>query len=77
MITLAIVSLIISVACIIYSAHLSIIFNTFNKNIKNWSLELDNSTRDAINMSARDILRELDEKVNNLKIEENDNTEND
>lgn len=49
-------------------------FKTFNENIKNWSIELDNNTRDAINRQAMYILGQIDTKIS--EGEEDNNNDN-
>ena len=62
-ITLAIVGIFLSVVCLIYAIHISVVYTTFNRNIKEWSKELDDATTESINRAARNILRELDRKI--------------
>lgn len=63
MVVIAIVSMFLSVVCLLYAIHVSIVYKTFNDNIKSWSEELDNATNASINRAARRILRELDDKI--------------
>lgn len=74
---LGIVSIFLSFVCILYTIHVSIVYSTFNKNVKTWSENLDNSTRDTINRVARNIIRDLDKKISDLneKKEEDDGKE--
>lgn len=76
---LAIVGIFLSVVCLIYAIHISVVYATFNRNIKRWSEELDDATQQSINRAARNILRELDNKITEynqngdyLKEEENE-----
>lgn len=49
----------------LYCFKVALVYDTFNKNIKSWSSSLDDTTQDAINRAARNILRELDERITN------------
>lgn len=66
-----IISVVLSLSALIYAGHCAIVFQRFNDGIREWSINLDNSTRDAIECSARNILRELDAKITSVKEEEN------
>ena len=72
MMVLSIFSIVLAVAALVYTGHCAIVFQRFNDGIKQWAESLDDSTRDAIERSARNILRELDEKISSMN-EENDN----
>ena len=60
MMIISIVAIVLAVAALVYTGHLAIVYQRFNDGIKDWAENLDNSTKDAINRSAREILRELD-----------------
>ncbi len=66
---LSIVAIVLAVAAIGYAAHCAITFQRFNDGIKQWAESLDDSTRDAIERSARNILREMDEKITSMNEE--------
>lgn len=68
---LSIISIVLAVCAIVYCGHCAIVFQRFNDGIKDWANSLDESTKDAINRSARQILRELDERLN----EQNEQTD--
>lgn len=68
---LSIIAIVLAVLAIGYSAHCAITFQRFNDQIKSWSENLDASTKDAIDRSARNILRELDAKISEQKALEN------
>ena len=70
MMILSFVAIVLAVLAIVYTGHLAIVYQRFNDGIKAWAENLDNSTRDAINRSAREILRELDEKISEGKLTE-------
>ena len=57
---ISIVAIVLSVAALVYTGHLAIVYQRFNDGIKDWAENLDNSTKDAIDRSARQLLRELD-----------------
>ena len=73
---LSIVAIVLAVVAIGYAAHCAITFQRFNDGIKDWAENLDNSTKDAINRSAREILRELDEKISEANLTEQTENEN-
>ena len=77
MVIVAIVSITLSVLCLLYAIHVSIIYNTFNKNIKSWAESLDEATQEAIDRSARRILRHMDERITeqNEQLKNNKNNE--
>jgi len=60
MLIISIVAIVLSVAALVYTGHLAIVYQRFNDGIKDWAENLDNSTKDAIDRSARQLLRELD-----------------
>lgn len=60
---LAIVGIFLSVVCLIYAIHISVVYSAFNRNVKEWSQQLDDATTESINRAARNILRELDRKI--------------
>ena len=68
--TLSIISIVLSVTAIVYSAHVAVVYQRFNDGIKDWANALDASTKEAIDRSAREILRELDEKISEANQEE-------
>ena len=70
---MSILAIVLAVLAIVYSGHVAIVYQRFNDQIKSWSENIDASTKDAIERSARQILRELDEKITEEK--ENDNVE--
>ena len=67
---LPIISLAISLVVVLYCGHVAIVFQRFNDGVRDWSRELDRTTKDAIDRSARNLLRELDEKISLMKEEE-------
>lgn len=72
---ISILSIVLAVAAIVYSGHVAIVYQRFNDQIKAWSENLDASTKDAIDRSARNILRELDAMISEQKALENLNEE--
>lgn len=68
---MSILAIVLAVAALVYTGHLAIVYQRFNDGIKDWANSLDKSTKDAIDRSARQILRELDEKIN----EQNEQTD--
>lgn len=60
---LSILAIVLAVAAIVYTGHTAIVFQKFNDGIKDWAEALDASTREAINRSARQILKDLDEQI--------------
>lgn len=73
---LSIISIVLAVCAIVYCGHCAIVFQRFNDGIKDWAQSLDDSTRDAIDRSARNILRELDERISEQKEQIKNNEEN-
>jgi len=73
-IVLGALGLVSGLSALVYSIRVAGQYDTFNKNIKAWSESLDDSTNAAINRAARNILRELDERItennNNLNVEQ-------
>lgn len=69
---LSIISLILSISCLIYTGHCSIIFHRFNDSIKDWAKNLDDQMMYSINLAARTILRDLDSKISDINNENND-----
>lgn len=65
-IALSIVSLVFAVAVLVYAVHVAVVFQRFNDGIKDWAQSLDASTQEAINRSARNILRELDARISEV-----------
>lgn len=78
MMIISIIAIVLAVVAIGYSAHCAITFQRFNDQIKSWCENLDASTKDAIERSARQILRDLDEKITEEKEDVNplNNNEN-
>lgn len=74
---LSIISIVLAVIAIVYCGHVAIVFQRFNDGIREWSRELDCTTKDAIDRSARNLLRELDEKISSMKEEEPLNSDED
>ena len=72
----SIVAIVLAVAALVYTGHLAIVYQRFNDGIKDWAENLDNSTKDAIDRSARQILRELDEKISEANLTEQTDIEN-
>ncbi len=72
-IVLGSLGLLCGVAALVYGMHVAIVFQRFNDGIKDWANSLDESTKEAIDRSAREILRELDEKISEAN--ENENVE--
>lgn len=73
---LSIISIVLAVCAIVYTGHCAIVFQRFNDGIRDWSIKLDESTRDAIDRSARNILRELDAKITEQNEQLKNNLEN-
>lgn len=73
---LSIIAIVLAVAALVYTGHLAIVYQRFNDGIKDWANALDESTKDAINRSAREILRELDQKISEQKALESQELEN-
>lgn len=67
---LSILAIVLTVAALVYTGHLAIVYQRFNDGIKDWANALDESTKEAIDRSARQILRELDEKISEANQEE-------
>lgn len=67
---LSIISIVLAVVAIGYAFHCAVVFQRFNDGIKEWAYSLDESTRAAIDLSARQILRELDERISEANREE-------
>lgn len=64
--------MVMAVAGLIYAGHCAIVFHRFNEGIKDWASNLDASTMDAINRSARQILLELDARISAQNAENED-----
>lgn len=71
----SIIAIVLAVVAIVYGVRVALVFQRFNDGIKDWAEKLDDSTNAAINRAARNILRELDEKISAQK-EETDNNDN-
>lgn len=56
---LCICAFILALVSIAFTWHLSIVYNRFNNQIKDWALKLDEATRAAIELSARQIIRQV------------------
>ncbi len=67
---LSITAIVLTVAALVYTGHLAIVYQRFNDGIKDWANALDESTKEAIDRSARQLLRELDEKISEGNQEE-------
>lgn len=72
---LSILGIVLATVSIGYSIHVAVVFQRFNDGIKDWAAKLDDSTAMAIDRAARNILRELDEKISAEK-ENSDNNLN-
>lgn len=70
---LSIISIVLAVVAIVYSAHCAITFQTFNDGIKDWTRSLDESAKAAIDRQAMVILSELDKRISEAN--ENENVE--
>lgn len=71
---ISIVAIVLAVAALVYTGHLAIVYQRFNDGIQDWASNLDNSTNAAIQRAAREILRELDEKISEANLtEQNEN----
>lgn len=70
-IVLGSLGLLCGVAALVYGIHVAVVFQRFNDGIKDWANALDVSTKEAIDRSARQILRELDEKISEANEEDN------
>lgn len=73
---LSIIAIVLAVAALVYTGHLAIVYQRFNDGIKDWAENLDNSTKDAIDRSAREILRELDQRISEANLTEQTDIEN-
>lgn len=62
-IIISVVALVLAVAALAYSVKVALVYHRFNEQIKDWAYRLDESAKDAINRSSREILRELDSKL--------------
>lgn len=62
-IILSVAAMLMAVAGLIYAGHCAIVFQRFNDGIKDWASKLDDNTNAAINRAARNILKELDERI--------------
>jgi Na+-translocating ferredoxin:NAD+ oxidoreductase RnfG subunit len=60
MMIISIIAIVLAVLAIVFTGHLAIVYQRFNDGIKDWAESLDNSTKDAIDRSARQLLIELD-----------------
>lgn len=67
----AVISMVVALAVLVYAAHLSVVYHRFNDGIRQWAESLDSSTRDAIARASRELLREMDERIS----EENNNNQ--
>ena len=75
-IVLGSLGLLCGVAALVYGIHVAVVFQRFNDGIKDWANSLDESTKEAIDRSARQILRELDEKISESNQDEQTENEN-
>lgn len=50
-------------------------FKAFNDNVSTWAKELDSSMKEALFIQSRNLLMEMDEKIN-VKNEETENNDN-
>ena len=73
---MSILAIVLAVVAIGYSAHCAITFQRFNDQIKSWCENLDASTKDAIERSARQILRDLDKTITEEKALERQELDN-
>lgn len=62
-IIISVVALVVAVASLAYSVKVALVYHRFNEGIKDWAYRLDESAKDAINRSSREILRELDSRL--------------
>ena len=76
MMIISIVAIVLAVAALVYTGHLAIVYQRFNDGIKDWAENLDNSTNAAIQRAARQILKELDEKISEANLAEKTDIEN-
>lgn len=60
---ISILAFVLALVCLVYSIHVAVVFNRFNDGIKDWAYSLDISTNAAIQRSALDLLRQMDEKI--------------
>ena len=51
-------------------------YRVFNENVKNWSISLNDEMKFALSQAAMSILRDMDQKVNEIKNNENNLKEN-
>lgn len=71
-IILGALAFVLALGCLLYSVHVAVVYKTFNDGVKDWAESLDVSTRNAIDLSARNILRELDSKISAIDKDSND-----
>lgn len=51
-------------------------YKVFNENVKNWSISLNDEMKFALNQAAMSILRDMDQKINDLNNNDNNLEEN-
>ena len=71
-IILGALAFVLALGSLFYSVHVAVVYKTFNDGVKDWAESLDVSTRNAIDLSARNILRELDSKISAINEDSND-----
>lgn len=64
---LSCLSLVVSLVAVFYAAKLSLVYHRFNEQIKDWSDDLDQKMRYAIDAAARGILFDLDRRMDEIK----------
>ena len=73
---LSIIAIVLAVASLVYGIHVAVVFQRFNDGIKDWSESIDSTTNAAIQRAARQILKELDEKITEQRALERQELEN-
>lgn len=63
---LCICSFVLALVSIAFTWHLSIVYNRFNNQIKDWALKLDESTKSSIELAARQILRQALSEIDSV-----------
>ncbi len=76
MMIISIVAIVLAIAALVYGIHVAIVFQRFNDGIKDWAESIDSTTNAAIQRTARQILKELDEKITEQRALERQELEN-
>ena len=73
---ISIVAIVLALVAIGFTGHLAIVYQRFNDGIKDWAESIDSTTNAAIQRAARQILKELDEKISEANLMEQTDFEN-